>query len=868
MQTPSHGWAPQSGVTSIAFRFCRRARRFCKVGSGFITDNGVCALKWLTQVLIVAAAAALTAIYVLSFFGDEANRDAAAQAATNTPTSTPTPIPASTAIEVPHDWDFVPPSLYSGDRFRLICSTDGRRNATSSDIDDYNTWLRGRMASRPSSSSLGDFSTHFWVLASTSAVSARSNTKTRSSDGVGEPIFWLNGHNINNVSSDAIADNYADLYDGDWDNNNTMSRCENNNVKYPGANELFWSGSTNSGGSSARPLGADSPSVVYPHPDRHPGGGPIGSTLAGPSGATRRFWALSGVFVIGAGNPRPATATPTPTVTPTATATPTATPPPAPNMLTSNLRQRSSSVAPLENKEVGLGFETGNAQHGYDLENVIIAFEAAVADPSSVRVSLWTSDSSRPFMERFVFVNPEMINAGPNTFVAPENAVTALAPSTKYFILVSLRTDAPPASLLATDSDSEQGEADFGILDDLLDRPATDAGPWTGNDVRTSSDQVLFSVVGVPRTAPSPNLDVQLKPARVLRIEPEIRDVVLEPGGEAVLQVEVYGRQNILDNGLARELRFSWRSAQTSPGSWGRLVESSEGDDNGLPDDARVIYIAPEAAGTYELVAELEDDCLGRRSDETPAAATARCAASFEITVLTRRAPSPVPETEPRNPSGAIPLAVSDDEGVQHAVFTPEDGGYTSTQRCSISAPRGAVSDLELLGVSISEIDANDSGFIDWRFEHRGVQCHVSVVDVSGDPIADYELRELAEICMPLPDEFRANLVDSDVAEIESGAVHRILSSTNRISGSIGSVLKCGRVKSLPVTVGAVLRSGALVEPTPEEEPEPVQDLPDTGGLQPNVYVLASLLLIGAVGAVAGRRMILRRRASSRNRDT
>ena len=107
-------------------------------------------------------------------------------------------------ILVDRSWSLKPSGLGAGDQFRLIFVTSGIRDATSSDIADYNTFVQeqaatGHMAIRP-------YSDQFRVVGSTRAVDARDNTSTT---GTGVPIYWLNGSKV--------ADNYADFYDGSWD---------------------------------------------------------------------------------------------------------------------------------------------------------------------------------------------------------------------------------------------------------------------------------------------------------------------------------------------------------------------------------------------------------------------------------------------------------------------------------------------------------------------------------------------------------------------------------------------------------------------------------------------------------------------------
>ena len=100
-----------------------------------------------------------------------------------------------------------PAGLSAGDTFRLLFVTSTARNASSSDIADYNSFVQTRAKAGHSaiSGGCGDL---FKAVASTSAVDARANTDTESSD-IDASIWWLNGNKA--------ADNYADFYDGGWD---------------------------------------------------------------------------------------------------------------------------------------------------------------------------------------------------------------------------------------------------------------------------------------------------------------------------------------------------------------------------------------------------------------------------------------------------------------------------------------------------------------------------------------------------------------------------------------------------------------------------------------------------------------------------
>ena len=115
-----------------------------------------------------------------------------------------TPRAAMAQTEVAADWGLVPSGLGAGDSFRLLFATSTTRNGTSTDIADYNTFVQNRAAA--GHADIQGYSTGFRVVASTSATDARDNTSTT---GTGVPIYWLGGNKV--------ADNYADFYDGSWD---------------------------------------------------------------------------------------------------------------------------------------------------------------------------------------------------------------------------------------------------------------------------------------------------------------------------------------------------------------------------------------------------------------------------------------------------------------------------------------------------------------------------------------------------------------------------------------------------------------------------------------------------------------------------
>ena len=112
--------------------------------------------------------------------------------------------PALAQTEVPANWSLKPAGLTAGDEFRLLFLSSTKRSSTSTNIADYNTFIQNLAAA--GHADIQAFSAGFKAVGCTSAVDARDNTGTT---GTGVPIYWLNGAKA--------ADNYADFYDGSWD---------------------------------------------------------------------------------------------------------------------------------------------------------------------------------------------------------------------------------------------------------------------------------------------------------------------------------------------------------------------------------------------------------------------------------------------------------------------------------------------------------------------------------------------------------------------------------------------------------------------------------------------------------------------------
>ena len=124
------------------------------------------------------------------------------------PGDLPEPIDPPPLVVVPSGWELIPDGLGTGSQFRLLFVTSGLYTAESSDIADYNRKVRFN-AGR-GHGALTAYAGDFRVVGSTASVHVVSNTSTVFSDAnPGVPIYWVKGKKV--------ADDYADFYDGTWD---------------------------------------------------------------------------------------------------------------------------------------------------------------------------------------------------------------------------------------------------------------------------------------------------------------------------------------------------------------------------------------------------------------------------------------------------------------------------------------------------------------------------------------------------------------------------------------------------------------------------------------------------------------------------
>ena len=196
--------------------------------------------------------------------------------------STPT-ANADGSYTVPENWALTPTGLNPGDKFRLLFQTSTRRDATSTDIAVYDTYVQGLAAA--GHAAIQPYSSLFKVVGSTATVDARDHTSTT---GTGHPIYWLNGPRV--------AANYAGFWSDNWENWATADRRIEDGTQ--GDSDWHWTGTDEDGTKHSNPLGNTGANVRR---GQFSTGGssrnPISHNDADKT-QNHSFYALSPVFVV------------------------------------------------------------------------------------------------------------------------------------------------------------------------------------------------------------------------------------------------------------------------------------------------------------------------------------------------------------------------------------------------------------------------------------------------------------------------------------------------------------------------------------------------------------------------------------------
>lgn len=187
-----------------------------------------------------------------------------------------------------------PVGLDPGDQYRLVFVTSTTRDATSTDIADYNAFVN---AAANTQQALVDLGTTWTAIASTDAVDARDNTGTNPTVAAGVPIYLLDGVSL-------VANDNADLWDAEIANPIMITEAG------AAMSTLVWTGTTRFGIAGpgfpqGSPLGSVTNDVIR-------GISSLGSlswieATGSPAGALSAFYGLSGVLSVSSVVPEPGT---------------------------------------------------------------------------------------------------------------------------------------------------------------------------------------------------------------------------------------------------------------------------------------------------------------------------------------------------------------------------------------------------------------------------------------------------------------------------------------------------------------------------------------------------------------------------------
>ena len=196
---------------------------------------------------------------------------------------------ASADVEIPDNWCLKPSRVTAGDSFRLLIVTYSGLAPGDSPMSRYDGFVSWDLNS--GHAAIRAYRADFKALVSTADVDARDHTATT---GTGVPIYWLGGSKV--------ADNYGDLYDGDWDNPNPGKDRSGNDVAF-GFSTRIWTGSKADGTEArvngvSKALGSDTVWVGLPGwSDPQPLSGPV-STSIYANDQIFPLYGLSPVFLV------------------------------------------------------------------------------------------------------------------------------------------------------------------------------------------------------------------------------------------------------------------------------------------------------------------------------------------------------------------------------------------------------------------------------------------------------------------------------------------------------------------------------------------------------------------------------------------
>ncbi len=350
---------------------------------------------------------------------------------------------ADGSYTVPFDWPLKPTRVGAGETFRLLIITDDWRDATATDIAEYDAHVWDSI--RTGHAAIRRYAGQFRVVGSTAAVDARDHTRTNPNDAghPDAPIYWLNG--------ERVAANNAGFWSDTWENWAMADRRIETGKRYPD-NDWPWTGTMTAGTKHASDHLGNSGNVARGRFWTQDGDtGPIDWNRA-PSTEPHAFYGISPVFRV---EPTPVNA------------------PPGEPAVMSNLGQADGAALSVTTvstvRDRAQSFRTGSNGGHYRLNSVDVEFaEIGDADAArDLRVQIWANSGGAPGSTAADVLTdlarPSMpVGSSDRTFTftyqGDDGSGLRLEPNTTYWVYVYDASVQPNSryALRATASNSER----------------------------------------------------------------------------------------------------------------------------------------------------------------------------------------------------------------------------------------------------------------------------------------------------------------------------------------------------------------------------------------------------------------------------
>ena len=202
-------------------------------------------------------------------------------------------------VRVPFEWDLKPDGVGAGGRFRLLFLTQDTRDATSTDIADYDAFVQASAAGDHTGGAhdaIREHASQFRALGSTGSVFAFEHLRMNP----GSPhdpdvaVYWLNGSRVAAGNATFWADTWENWGSGDRRNAAGAAPTGATATAFP------FTG-THHGGRGSTPdgsrLGASNSPLAANLRTSGTSRNPVGDTAESPTG-TRPFYGVSAVFEV------------------------------------------------------------------------------------------------------------------------------------------------------------------------------------------------------------------------------------------------------------------------------------------------------------------------------------------------------------------------------------------------------------------------------------------------------------------------------------------------------------------------------------------------------------------------------------------